>query len=159
MKIQQVWYECSVAGNPALQTRVLKCVSEFARRWSIALITAAVVYPPAFAAELRQSSVKSNVLAPKNEHPFLGVDAEDYSEDGVQGARVRIATRPASEAGIRRSDVIVRVNKITVRNKADLVAAIRRFQPGERVEVAVMRKPYVPAEYRVSVVLSHHPVE
>jgi len=46
---------------------------------------------------------------------------------------------PASAAGIRTKDVIVRVGKSAVKNEGDLAVALIRYHPGEKVTVDVYR--------------------
>ena len=46
---------------------------------------------------------------------------------------------PAAQAGIRTSDVIVRVNERTVDQEHPLATVMLRFRPGDRVAVTIFR--------------------
>jgi len=71
------------------------------------------------------------------QRPFLGVS----TTQGSGGAVVREVTAggPASEAGVRTGDVIVRVGGDRVQEPDDVAAAIQDRRPGQAVEVEVRR--------------------
>jgi S1-C subfamily serine protease len=48
-------------------------------------------------------------------------------------------TSPAAQAGIRRGDLIVKAGDRDVRNMADIMAVLAQHQPGDKVEVKVIR--------------------
>ncbi len=71
---------------------------------------------------------------------FLGISLEDRT-DGGQGALVTDVTAgsPAAEAGIEVGDVVVAVDDAATDGRAGVVAAIRDHEPGDEVEVVVVR--------------------
>ena len=71
---------------------------------------------------------------------FLGISLEDRT-DGGQGALVTRVTSgsPADEAGIEVGDVVVAVDDAATDGRAGVIAAIRDHEPGDEVEVVVVR--------------------
>jgi len=74
-------------------------------------------------------------------------DAEYYELDRVAGAVVTgfselegDVASPAREAGIRSGDVIVSVEGTRLRSVSDLQRRVRAFDPGESVEITVVRR-------------------
>jgi S1-C subfamily serine protease len=47
---------------------------------------------------------------------------------------------PAADVGIKEGDVIVQIGDATIKNTADVQAAVRSRQPGDSVQVVVNRK-------------------
>ncbi|MDV6013892.1 trypsin-like peptidase domain-containing protein [Haloechinothrix sp. LS1_15] len=74
-------------------------------------------------------------------HAQLGVRAGSVSSGSSQGAQVREVDgdSAAAESGIAEGDVIVEVGDRTVRDAAELVVAVRRYEPGEVVPVTLVR--------------------
>ncbi len=77
--------------------------------------------------------------APRSEG-FLGVSLDDRS-DGGQGALITevAAGSPASDVGLEQGDVILSVDDSTTDGAAGVVAAVRDREPGDEVEVVVVR--------------------
>ncbi len=46
---------------------------------------------------------------------------------------------PAQEAGIEAGDVITALGSAEIRSSGDLISALRQYQPGDPVEVTVLR--------------------
>jgi putative serine protease PepD len=71
---------------------------------------------------------------------FLGVSINDRT-DGGQGAIVTevAADSPASDVGLEQGDVILSVDHSTTDGAEGVVAAVRDHQPGDEVEVVVLR--------------------
>jgi serine protease Do len=79
--------------------------------------------------------------------PIDDEDAEVYRLDEVAGVKVvnfsvpgEEDTSPAERAGIRKGDVILAVNGEAVRTVGGLQRKIRSYEPGETVDVAVVRR-------------------
>ena len=72
---------------------------------------------------------------------FLGIQLEDRT-DGGQGAVVTDVTEdsPADEAGIEAGDIVVAVDAAATDGRAGVIAAIRDHEPGDEVEVVVVRE-------------------
>jgi membrane-associated protease RseP (regulator of RpoE activity) len=80
---------------------------------------------------------------------YLGVRVQDVTRDlqeakdlpTDQGALVNTVDSggPAGEAGIKRGDVIVQVNKKDVTDSGDLIRIVRGIEPGTKVPVVVVR--------------------
>jgi S1-C subfamily serine protease len=86
---------------------------------------------------------------------FLGVSLDERA-DGGQGALVtRVdADSPAADAGLERGDVVVSVDDSITDGVAGVIAAIRDREPGDEIEVVVVRDG---TEERFSVVLDERP--
>jgi len=72
-------------------------------------------------------------LAPETARRF-GVEAES----GALVAEVE-PSGPAARAGIEAGDIVTAVGEQEVRSSGDLLSALRRYVPGDRVEVTVLR--------------------
>lgn len=74
------------------------------------------------------------------EEGYLGVDLADRT-DGGQGALITIVDpeAPAGEAGLEAGDIVVAVDGVSVDGLAGLVAAIRDEEPGDMIEIVVVR--------------------
>jgi putative serine protease PepD len=94
--------------------------------------------------------------APRSEG-FLGVSLNDRS-DGGQGALITEVAdgSPASEVGLEQGDVILSVDHSTTDGAAGVVAAVRDREPGDEVEVVVVRDG---EEQTFAVVLAERPDE
>ena len=88
---------------------------------------------------------------------FLGVILGERS-DGGQGAVITqvSADSPASDAGLETGDVVISVDESTTDGVAGVIAAVRDREPGDEVEVVVVRDG---EEQRFSVVLAERPPE
>ncbi len=88
---------------------------------------------------------------------FLGVGLDERS-DGGQGALITDISEdsPASDAGLETGDVVISVDDSTTDGVAGVIAAIRDREPGDEVEVVVVRDG---DEQRFSVVLAERPPE
>lgn len=75
------------------------------------------------------------------ETAFLGVGVEDVTTEGQAGAVITsVSTGSAAhEAGIQLDDVVIGLNGVSILGSLDLVAQIRAHQPGEAVEVLILR--------------------
>lgn len=75
------------------------------------------------------------------ETAFLGVQADDVDTDGQAGARITVVVEgsAADSAGIQSDDVIIGFDGVPIRGFTDLVAQVRAHQPGEVVDVLVIR--------------------
>ncbi|HZA79017.1 MAG TPA: trypsin-like peptidase domain-containing protein [Acidimicrobiales bacterium] len=83
------------------------------------------------------------------EHAFLGIAlraltpqlAEQYGIDTEAGVLVIdvVPGGPADEAGVRAGDVITGINGETVAEPGDLAAELRASEPGDRVELRLLR--------------------
>jgi len=65
--------------------------------------------------------------------PEFGVEVEGYAIAGV------VPDGPAERAGLRAGDVIVEFGGQPIRSLADIDAALRRHEAGQRVPVTVRR--------------------
>jgi S1-C subfamily serine protease len=72
-------------------------------------------------------------------HGALGIRTED--EDHPRGAKVVavVADSAASKARLEAGDVIVKVDRETIRTAADLVVAVRLHRPDEQVAITIRR--------------------
>jgi S1-C subfamily serine protease len=86
---------------------------------------------------------------------FLGISLDERS-DGGQGALITqiTADSPASEAGLETGDVVISVDDSVTDGAAGVIAAIRDREPGDEVEVVVVRDG---KEQTFSVVLTERP--
>ena len=88
---------------------------------------------------------------------FLGVVLGERS-DGGQGALITqvSADSPASDAGLETGDVVISIDESTTDGVAGVIAAVRDREPGDEVEVVVVRDG---EEEHFSVVLAERPPE
>jgi putative serine protease PepD len=88
---------------------------------------------------------------------FLGVSLDDRS-DGGQGAVVTEVAdgSPASDVGLEQGDVILSIDESTTDGAEGVVAAVRDREPGDEVEVVVLRDG---EEQTFAVVLAERPTE
>ncbi len=72
---------------------------------------------------------------------FLGVQGANVNSEGQAGAQITVvvAGSAAEEAGIRVDDVVTSVDGIPVITWPDLIAQIRSHQPGETVDMTLLR--------------------
>ena len=61
---------------------------------------------------------------------------------------------PADEAGIQRGDVVTAAGSEDVRSSGDLISALRNYQPGDTVDLTVLRNG---EESRLKVNLAESP--
>jgi serine protease Do len=82
--------------------------------------------------------------------PYLGIYLSDLTpevarrfdtqtEYGVLVEQVE-SGGPADSAGLKRGDIITALDSADVRSSGDLLSALRQYQPGDSVEVTVMRE-------------------
>lgn len=86
------------------------------------------------------------------EYGFLGISAETSSPEALDkitlsdpqntaAVIIRVPENsPAKEAGLKRDDLILRVNERKIETNEDLVREINLVQPGERVELILYRE-------------------
>jgi serine protease Do len=83
------------------------------------------------------------------QHPYLGVSVSDLTpqvsnrfgvsaESGALIAKVEPGS-PADGAGIRAGDVVTSLGSTDIRSSGDLLSALRQYQPGDKVELTVLR--------------------
>jgi putative serine protease PepD len=72
---------------------------------------------------------------------YLGVETSPPTTSGQPGAEIQsvVAGGPAERAGLRRGDVIVRVDGVEVTEPSDIAQAIADDRPGKEVPVEVRR--------------------
>lgn len=104
--------------------------------------------PSSIAVDYAEAIISGDPL----ETAFLGVRGEDVATDGRSGAVIVEVTAgsAADNAGIEVDDVVVAFEGIPVLGWEDLIAQVRSHQPGETVEVIVLRDG---AEQTVAVTL------
>jgi S1-C subfamily serine protease len=75
------------------------------------------------------------------ETAFLGVQGADVTTEGQAGAiiTVVVAESAAESAGIQLDDVVIGFNGVPIVDWPDLIAQVRSHQPGEEVEMLVLR--------------------
>ena len=80
----------------------------------------------------------------------------DERSDGGQGALVTDVDddSPAADAGLETGDVVISVDDSTTDGVAGVIAAVRDREPGDEIEVVVVRDG---EEERFSVVLAERP--
>lgn len=75
------------------------------------------------------------------ETAFLGVQAQDVDTEGQAGAVITdvVADSAAEEVGLELDDVVIGLDGVPVRSWLDLVAQVRSHQPGDTVEILILR--------------------
>jgi S1-C subfamily serine protease len=119
-----------------------------------------------FAVNVRQALVSADQLIEQGfvRHPLLGVGGVDVSPEvaerlGLDSARGAVIENVQEETGaadadLRPGDVIVGVDGTPIATMSQLVAEVRGRQPGDEVELAILRDG---DELSVTVVLSERP--
>ena len=119
-----------------------------------------------FAVNVRQALVSADQLIEQGfvRHPLLGVGGNDVSPqvaerlglDSARGAVIENVQEEtgAADADLRPGDVIVGVDGAPIATMSQLVAEVRGRQPGDEVELAIIRDG---DELSVTVVLSERP--
>jgi serine protease Do len=82
-------------------------------------------------------------------HPYLGVYLSDLTRETARrfgspvdsGALVEEVEPggPADNAGVRRGDVVTAAGREEIRSSGDLISALRSYQPGDAVDLTVLR--------------------
>jgi S1-C subfamily serine protease len=92
------------------------------------------------------ASTASSIIPELMEHgeilrPKLGVSLEviDHSEDGYEGERLRVANA-SQDNPLQFGDVLLAVNGVQIRTRADLFDVMRRALLGKDVPIEVVRK-------------------
>lgn len=75
------------------------------------------------------------------ETAFLGVQGQNVDTEGTAGAEITnvIADTAADEAGLEVGDVVIGFDGVPIVDWPDLIAQVRSHQPGETVEMIVLR--------------------
>ncbi|MFP3882093.1 MAG: S1C family serine protease [Actinomycetota bacterium] len=75
------------------------------------------------------------------ETAFLGVQADDVETDGTAGAEITtlVEGSAAEESGLEVGDVIIGFDGVPIVAFLDLVAQVRAHQPGETVDILILR--------------------
>ncbi|HEU4894738.1 MAG TPA: trypsin-like peptidase domain-containing protein [Acidimicrobiia bacterium] len=75
------------------------------------------------------------------ETAFLGVQAGDVTSEGQAGAVINtvVAESAAESAGIQVDDVVIGFDGVPIVDWPDLIAQVRSHQPGETVEMLILR--------------------
>ncbi len=99
--------------------------------------------------ELARSIAEDIIAKGKVERAYMGIFMTDVTPslarelglpvDRGVGVREVVQGGPADRAGLRPGDIIVRIDRWEITNGGDLLEALRRLQPGQRVEVAFYR--------------------
>ncbi len=101
--------------------------------------------------DLVRSVVDDLIKYGKVRRPVLGVlvnavspeDAKYYGLNSIHGAKVEDFSgqdSPAKKAGIEAGDIIVSVNGEPIQSVPDLQTKIRKYEPGQKVEVEVVHR-------------------
>ncbi len=95
------------------------------------------VVPIELAAQIATELIEAGVA----DHPRIGVTARDTESDPASGALISSVepTGPADLAGIVDDDVIVEIEGDTIESMADMVASLRRHEPGDIIEILIAR--------------------
>lgn len=75
------------------------------------------------------------------ETAFLGVEGSDVEREGQAGTEITnvVDGSAAQVAGLQTGDVVIGFDNVPIRGWLDLVAQVRAHQPGETVEVLILR--------------------
>ena len=75
------------------------------------------------------------------ETAFLGVEGRDVEREGQAGTEITnvVDGSAAQVAGLQTEDVVIGFGGVPIRGWLDLVAQVRAHQPGETVEVLILR--------------------
>ncbi|MEL6628339.1 MAG: PDZ domain-containing protein [Bacteroidota bacterium] len=82
----------------------------------------------------------------KVQKAFLGVNLDNYRGGGVYITSV-VRNSAAEEGGLNRGDVIIQMGPYETNNYSDLVNAMKKFRPGQKVRVQYLRNNEVESTY------------
>ena len=71
-------------------------------------------------------------------YPIIGASVNTAKKDGAKVSDVPEGT-PAADAGLKAGDVVTEIDGRRVTDGIDLIVAIRSHQPGEVVDLSVLR--------------------
>ena len=71
-------------------------------------------------------------------YPIIGASVNTAKKDGARVSDVPSGT-PADHAGLKKGDVVTRIDGKPVSDGIELIVAIRSHQPGETVDLSVNR--------------------
>jgi len=82
-------------------------------------------------------SFNSNTLNLGEDYAFLGVSSEDHDK----GAKITEVTEEsaAAKAGLKKGDVITKVDDVKISSPSDLTKAIRKHKPEEKATITYLR--------------------
>jgi serine protease Do len=102
--------------------------------------------PPAYGSRGGGWSYGGDDMAPASNHAFLGVSSERPS-DG-EGARIVGVTEgsAAEKLGLKKGDVITKINETPVTDPESLSATVRTRKPGDKVVITFTREGKVQKE-------------
>ncbi len=93
-----------------------------------------------FAIPMKQVRVTASQIIATGQarYPVIGASVNTGKNDGAKVSDVPEGT-PAADAGLKAGDVVTRINGRRVSDGIDLIVAIRSHQPGEVVDLSVLR--------------------
>lgn len=105
-------------------------------------------FGPEFGDNFRKFIFKSKKYLSAHQHGFLGVHLQKMSDQlaeyfGVKGGALIgevVEDSPADKANLKAGDVIIEFNGRRIDDKSDLHHFIKKTEPGDEVEISLMRK-------------------
>jgi putative serine protease PepD len=93
-----------------------------------------------FAIPMKQVRVTATQIIATGEarYPIIGASVNTAKKDGAKVSDVPEGT-PAADAGLKAGDVVTKIDGRRVTDGIDLIVAIRSHQPGEVVDLSVLR--------------------
>ena len=122
--------------------------------WLVGTLTLVLIAAPALVAQTTwvlsgdnndkddgNKSDSSYMFFGTDDSAFLGVTMEEETEHEEGGARINsvVDGSPAEKAGLQEGDIVVGFGKDTIRGPVGLTKRIRGLEPGDEIEITVLR--------------------
>ena len=98
------------------------------------------VYAPNFNFDFDEN--KLSLFSEDSNRAMMGVSTKNNEDKKVEGAEITSVSKgsAADKAGLQTGDIITKIGNKKIEKAEDVSKAVREHKPGERVDVAIMRK-------------------
>lgn len=116
--------------------------------WLACALASVLIVAPALIAQTTwvvsdddDDASSSYTLFGMDDSAFLGVTMEEETEHEEGGARINsvVEGSPAEKAGLQEGDIVIGFGKNTIRGPVGLTKKIRAREPGDEIEITVLR--------------------
>ena len=103
-------------------------------------LTRARVMAPGFDFNFDENQL--SLFTEDSNRAMMGVSTKDNEDEKVEGAEITTVSKgsAADKAGLQAGDIITKIGNKKIERAEDVSKAVREHKPGERVDVAILRK-------------------